>query len=79
MPPTRLHIDRLVLEGVDPRDAGAIAAAVRAELGRRLAETPPSEAATADQLTVNVPHARGARLGQSVANAVHGKLSGGPR
>lgn len=31
-----LHIDRLVLRGVDPADARAVAAAMQAELGRLL-------------------------------------------
>ncbi|TLF52866.1 hypothetical protein FEI13_03960 [Halomonas urmiana] len=33
-----LHVDRLVLRGVAPGDAAALGEALRAELGRRLAQ-----------------------------------------
>lgn len=77
MNPVRLHIDRLVLDGVDPRDARAVSEAVQAELTRLLTEAPPTRSAELGRGVAQVPHARGAALGASVAGAVHARLPRG--
>ncbi len=79
-----LHIDRLVLRGVDPADAAAVALALRTELGSLLA--PDAGAALAAQGSVAVrrvpqlslaPGADPAALGRAVAAGITGPQSGG--
>ena len=78
-----LHIDRLVLRGVDPHDAAAVAQALRAELGSLLA--PDAGAALAAQGSAALrrvapislaPGTDAAALGRAVAGgiaATHGQ------
>ena len=69
-----LHIDRLVLRGVDPADAGAVAAALRAELGQRLqADAAAALAGQGDRAVLRAgrvqlaPGDHGQALGRAVA------------
>jgi len=76
-PPRRIevHIGRLVLRGVDPRDRKAITAALVRDLTRQLArETPGARArrrTVVDEVAVAVRGtASGQRVGAAVARAV---------
>lgn len=76
-----LHIDRLVLKGIDRADAAAVAAGVQAELARRLAAagalpSPELGAWRIQAGRVAVGPARGAELGRAVAQAVASHLGG---
>jgi hypothetical protein len=74
-----LHVERLVLHGIDPRDRAAIGAAVRQELSRLLAEqgVPPgwqdAGPAQADRLATHLPRtarpASATATGTAVARA----------
>lgn len=75
-----LHIDRLVLRGVDPGDAAAVADALRAELATLL--TPDAGAAMAAQGSAAVrragpvtlaPGTDAAGLGHAVAGRIAGQ------
>ncbi|WAZ20011.1 hypothetical protein STRCI_001101 [Streptomyces cinnabarinus] len=73
-----LHIGRVVLEGVSPRDAARVRAALTAELGELLTRAPITPAAShrvrraaaAPLSPVSDP----AALGRGIAQAVHGSL-----
>lgn len=81
-PNVHLHIDRLVLDGFDPLDRGALGAAVEAELARLLAEegAPPALHRDArvprlDGGTFDLPPGAGAEtVGKQVAHRVYGVL-----
>ena len=69
-----LHINRLVLRGVDPADAGAVATALRTELAQLLrADAGATHAAHGDSAVLRAgrvhlaPDNPGAALGRSVA------------
>ena len=71
-----LHIDRLVLTGIDRHDADAVAAGVQAELQRLLAE-PGAAAALADAGPRGRIHAgqvavagKGQAMGQALAGGI---------
>jgi hypothetical protein len=80
-PPIRLHIERLVLEGVAPRDAAAVVAAFQAELGRLLAApAAPAEGHTAPAVSVAAPTPRDtASAGRVAAVAVARAIAGARR
>jgi hypothetical protein len=75
-----LHVERLVLHGIDPRDGAAVGAALRQELSRLLAEqgVPPAwrdaGPAQADRLAANLSRpsrpASPTATGTAVAHAV---------
>jgi hypothetical protein len=76
-----LHIDRLVLRGVDRADAAALSAAIQAELQRRLAG--PDSARTlvsdGDRNRINagsVRIAHGQATGQAAGRAIATRLMG---
>jgi hypothetical protein len=66
-----VRIDRLILQGVDPRDRKVISAALARDLGRRLARETPAAAtrprSAADRVTLA---ARGTASGRSIGAAV---------
>lgn len=78
-----LHIDRLVLRGIDPHDAQSIAAALQAELQRRLAT--PGGADTLVEggdrarlrlethAVAQAPARRGRALGRAIADGIAGR------
>jgi hypothetical protein len=75
-----LHIDRVVLDGVgDPRHAGLIQEALRAELTRLVAESPRTTwQQSRRERRVNGPEVSPgspAELGRDVAASVHSGLS----
>lgn len=81
-----LHIDRLVLRGVDPADAGAVAAALRAELGRRLQrDAAAALAGQGDRAVLRAgrvhlaPGDHGQALGRAVAARIAGPAPSGGR
>ena len=68
-----VHIDRLVLRGVERHDAAAVAEGVQAELQRRLASAPPSSFGSAHRIVageVHVSHSRGSAVGVAVAGRI---------
>lgn len=77
-----IHIDRLVLHGVDPADAQAVSEGVRAELQRLLADPDAAEALSAggDRPRISAAPVRlatgsagastGRRVAASVANSI---------
>ncbi|QID17619.1 hypothetical protein G3580_08160 [Nitrogeniibacter mangrovi] len=70
-----IHIDALVLQGIDRRDADAVAAGVRAELARRLAD--PAAANTLGTDTRRVDAGRvhtGTTAGRSLGGALAGPI-----
>lgn len=78
-----LHIDELVLHGLDPHDRWAVAEAVQRELARLLSErglagvresidVPRLDAGT---ITFG-PKSRGAAVGHPIAAALHATLGG---
>jgi hypothetical protein len=78
-----LHIDELVLHGVDPHDRWAIGDAVQRELVRLLGE----RGLTTVRESVDVPRldagsialpaqSRGAAIGSPIASALHAALGG---
>ena len=80
-----LHIDRLVLKGVDPGDAAALSSAIRAELQRRLAEpgrvhkvavTGGRDRIVADRVHVQGTGATGQAAGRAIADQVAHHLVG---
>lgn len=80
-PIVELSIDRLVVEGVAPSDAGALRRAVERELARRLAAQAgtgadvPRPAGHVDAGTMAVPVSAGPqRLGAAIAGQVMGGL-----
>jgi len=79
----RLHIDRLVLEGV-PADGVRVQRAIEAELTRLIADRGIAAngfavpTVRAPQITF-APDAKPAQLGSSIANAIHNGLSGAKR
>lgn len=76
-PTFELHIDRLVVEGVAPADAGALRRAVERELARRLAAGAgiPRSAGHVDVGTLAVPLSAGPqRLGAAIAGQIAGGL-----
>jgi len=81
-PDIRVHIDRLVLTGLDVRDRAALGAAVQAQLARAFQEqgwaNPPLESVQAPRLTGESirPAASGREvdLGAQIARSVHGGL-----
>ena len=82
-PDVHVHIDRLVLIGVDVRDREALDTAVRAEMTRLFAERgwaePPQSAAAVERLDAGVVSLdRGTReltLGASIGAALHQGLT----
>lgn len=83
----RVHIDTLRLIGVDAHDPGAVAEALRSELGRLIAaEGVPggwADGADVDRLTGPLPRSRsGPVLGRDAAAAVYaaggGEATHGP-
>ncbi|MFC8700897.1 hypothetical protein ACFUIV_01890 [Streptomyces anulatus] len=71
-----LHIGRIVLEGVDPREATAVRAALEAELTTLLTRTPLTSHHTHRTATPVLPLATTpAAFGQALARAVHGALT----
>jgi hypothetical protein len=70
-PAIRVHIERLVLEGVAPGDRAAVVAAFRAELGRRLA-------AHASTSAPAQPSGPGAPTAASPAGPVGGRVLARP-
>jgi hypothetical protein len=73
-----LHVEELVLHGVNPSDGQAVGEAVRAELSRLLTEQGLPAALLADSGVevlrtefTSAPGARGATLGSGVARAVY--------
>ena len=78
-----LHIDRLVLRGVDPADAQAVRSALQAELGTLLAAAGPhtpwhTGAVRLRPPAVPLPAGADARaLGRAVAGAVAGTAGPG--
>ena len=85
-PPTiRLHIDRLILDGLPftMGDAGAIRAEIEAELARVLGETDlPTQSLAVEQLAIasfTLPFAaKPARLGQEFAATLGALLTSAP-
>lgn len=85
----RLHIDRLVIEGLDVPYASrdALQAAVERELSRLIARDGIARQWTAGAAvpSVRAPEiatastARPAQLGAAIAGAVHGGIGGGKR
>jgi len=79
-----LHIDRLVLRGVDPADAGAVAAALRAELGQRLQRDAAALAGQGDRAVLRAgritlaPGDYGQALGRAVAAGIAGAAAPAP-
>jgi hypothetical protein len=77
-PNIELHIEELVLHGVDPADRHRIGDAVERELARLLAERPISGQRDIEHLdagTRRLPaHANAPAIGAQVARAVHGGL-----
>lgn len=79
-PNVRLHIDRLVVHGLEVRDRAALGAAVRAELGRLLAEREWSGARSFAAERVETaairpaPGAQESSLGAQIAAAALGGL-----
>lgn len=80
-----LHIDRLVLRGVEPADAGAVAAAMQAELGRLLgsdagaALLAPGDSAVLRAGRVHLaPGDHGPALGRAVAARIAGPATAMP-
>lgn len=81
-PLLRVRIERLVLEGIDAGDGGAVARALQAELARRLAggTVPSLLAAAGDHPALQAPAVRldpataPAVLGRRVAAALHAGL-----
>lgn len=76
-----LHIDRLVLRGIDPSDAKAISAALQAELQRRLAMPGAVEGLVegGDRPRIavgNLRVARGTATGQAASQAIASHLTG---
>jgi hypothetical protein len=72
-----LHVDELVLDGLDGTDGAAVSQAVRVELARLFAARVPRLAAAdaVDGGTVEAPRPGGeAALGTQVARAVYGGL-----
>lgn len=70
---TRIHIERLVLDGLDvpPADVDQLVAAMGDELRRLVLDTPPSWAA------VDVPRgATPADIGRALGGALHGAAAG---
>ncbi|SDM15935.1 hypothetical protein [Allokutzneria albata] len=74
-----VHIDRLVLEGVELRHAGAVQEAVRAELGRLLTDrtTWADHRVRKASAEVHSGLSSPAELGRSVARSVYGVVSHG--
>ncbi|TAH37119.1 MAG: hypothetical protein EYC70_09060 [Planctomycetota bacterium] len=70
----RVHVDELVLHGVERRDAPAFAAALQQELGRALAERglPAALAAHAriPSLALTAPAGDAARIGRAIAGGL---------
>lgn len=75
----RLHIDRLIVEGIDVPHRGKLQAAVEGELARLIGERGIEGAARIG----NVPHVTAptivdggtaAHLGTNIASAVHGAI-----
>jgi hypothetical protein len=72
----RLHIDRLVLHGIDPREKAAFASALQAELSTALAEGVPAVSRYVTRLDLgavkwegrpaNQPGPLGAAIGQAL-------------
>jgi hypothetical protein len=91
--PVRLRIERLVLDGVAPRDRAAVVAAFRTELARWLAAGGAAELArrhasgrgsltghAADVLSVSAPSpANAASAGRAAAAALGRAIGGTPR
>jgi len=78
-----LVIDELVVRGVSPEDARAVAAALEARLGALAGGGGTDVRARAEAFRklgpVSVPAGSPAALGESVAGAVWGAVSGGGR
>jgi hypothetical protein len=76
-----LHIDALVLDGVDPADRAAFAAALQADLARVIGESGVAGAARHDGAAVvaappvDTPAATPAALGAATARVIQGGLS----
>jgi hypothetical protein len=74
-----IHIEELVLHGVDPADRHAVADAIQRELQALVAREGISTLLARPELAARVapgpitlaPEARPAQLGQSVARAIH--------
>ncbi|MEN8175529.1 MAG: hypothetical protein ABFS23_07185 [Pseudomonadota bacterium] len=79
----RLHIDRLVLRGVNPKDSARIVAALQAELKQRLVAPDMAQALTAggDRRRIKVSSLRvgTGNLGQVAGEAIAGQLAGTPK
>ena len=76
-----LHIDRLVLRGVDRADAAALSAAIQTELQHRLAERGGAQRIVAagdrDRIKVGgVRVARGTTTGRAAGQAIATHLTG---
>ncbi|MCP3804198.1 hypothetical protein NLX83_33490 [Allokutzneria sp. A3M-2-11 16] len=73
-----VHIDQLVLEGVDRRHIGAIQEAVQAELGRLLGNRTTWADHRVRKASAEVHSGlSGAELGRSVARSVYGVIPHG--
>jgi hypothetical protein len=71
-----VHVERLVLHGVDPRDHAAVIEALRSELTRLFAQRAPAARAGRGDLEITIAGGGDPReLGVRAAAALHRELS----
>jgi hypothetical protein len=74
----RLHIDRLVVEGLDVPHRGKLQAAVERELATLIAEQGLGAVTSIAVPSVRAPETVQGELASGIASAVHGAIGGRP-
>jgi hypothetical protein len=75
--PVRVHIDRLVLDGVSPGDRAAFTRAFERELARRLTQVEVDPARTGDAKLATAPQGDPSSAARAAAAALATRLGGG--